>query len=88
MAWSVEFIDTAKRQLHKLDKRWQGAILDYLEDEIAPLKDPRNRGKGLIGDKRGLWRYRVGDYRILCEIRDEELVITAVTIGHRRDVYA
>lgn len=87
MAWNVEFLDTAKRQLRKIDKTWQAAILDYLEDEIAPLQDPRSRGKALAGDKRGLWRYRVGDYRILCEIRDTELVITAVAIGHRREVY-
>ena len=87
MVWNVEFLDSAKRQLRKIDKRWQGAILDYLEDEIAPLEDPRSRGKALIGDKRGLWRYRAGDYRILCEIRDAELVIAAITIGHRRDVY-
>ena len=87
MAWNVEFLDTAKRQLRKIDKTWQAAILDYLEDEIAPLPDPRSRGKALVGDKQGLWRYRVGDYRILCEIRDTELVITAVAIGHRREVY-
>lgn len=87
MAWNVEFLDTAKRQLRKIDKTWQAAILDYLEDEIAPLQDPRSRGKALVGDKQGLWRYRVGDYRILCEIRDTELVITAVAIGHRREVY-
>ena len=86
MAWSVEFLDTAKRQLRKIDKTWQAAILDYLEDEIAPLQDPRSRGKALVGDKRGLWRYRVGTYRLLCEIRDTELVITAVAIGHRREV--
>ena len=87
MAWNVEFLDTAKRQLRKIDKTWQAAILDYLEDEIAPLQDPRSRGKALVGDKQGLWRYRVGDYRILCEIRDTELVITDVAIGHRREVY-
>ena len=87
MAWNVEFLDTAKRQLRKIDKTWQAAILDYLEDEIAPLQDPRSRGKALVGDKQGLWRYRVGDYRILCEIKDTELVITAVAIGHRREVY-
>lgn len=77
MAWNVEFLDSAKWQLRKIDKHWQRAILDYLEDEIAPLEDPRSRGKALVGDKRGLWRYRVGDYRILCEIRDAELVIAA-----------
>ncbi|MCI0734253.1 MAG: type II toxin-antitoxin system RelE/ParE family toxin, partial [Methylococcaceae bacterium] len=61
MAWKIEFLETAKRQLHKLDKPWQAAILDYLETEIAPLENPRSRGKSLVGDKRGLWRYRVGD---------------------------
>lgn len=87
MAWSVDFLATAKRELSKLDKRWQLAILDYLEDEIAALDNPRSRGKALVGDKRGLWRYRVGDYRIICEINDAELLIVAITIGHRKTVY-
>ena len=87
MAWNVELIDTAKRQLAKLDRKWQATILDYLEDEIAPLDDPRSRGKPLAGDRRGLWRYRVGDYRILCELRDNELIVLVVAIGHRRQVY-
>lgn len=88
MAWNVDFLATAKRQLQKIDKSWQQKILDYLEDEIAPLEDPRTRGKSLIGNKRGLWRYRVGNYRIICDIQDKNFVITAITIGHRRDVYA
>ena len=83
MVWRVEFLATAKRQLRKLDRPWQSAILDYLEDEIAPLADPRSRGKALVGDKRGLRRYRVGDYRIVCAIQNEQLVIAAVLIGHR-----
>ena len=87
MVWRVEFLATAKRELKKLDKRWQLAILDYLEDEIAGLENPRNRGKALVGDKQGLWRYRVADYRIVCEIRDAELLIVAVTLGHRKNVY-
>ena len=86
-AWKVEFLATAKRELKKLDKRWQLAILDYLEDEIAALENPRSRGKALVGDKQGLWRYRVADYRIICEIRDAELLIVAVTIGHRKNIY-
>ena len=87
MLWQVEFLATAKRELKKLDNRWQLAILDYLEDEIAGLENLRSRGKALVGDKQGLWRYRVADYRIICEIRDAELVIV-VTIGHRKNVYA
>jgi mRNA interferase RelE/StbE len=85
--WRVEFLQSAKRELKKLDKRWQVAILDYLEDEIAVLENPRNRGKALVGEKQGLWRYRVADYRIVCEIRDAELLIVAVTLGHRKNVY-
>ena len=87
IVWRVDFLESAKRELKKLDKRWQLAILDYLEDEIAGLDNPRNRGKALVGDKQGLWRYRVADYRIVCEIRDAELLIVAVTIGHRKNVY-
>jgi mRNA interferase RelE/StbE len=87
MLWKVEFLESAKRELKKLDKRWQLAILDYLEDEISVLENPRSRGKALVGDKQGLWRYRVADYRIVCEIHDTELVIVAVTIGHRKNVY-
>jgi mRNA interferase RelE/StbE len=87
MVWRVEFLETAKRELKKLDKRWQLAILDYLEFEIAGLENPRSRGKALVGHKQGLWRYRVADYRIICEIRDIELDIVAVTIGHRKNVY-
>jgi mRNA interferase RelE/StbE len=87
LAWHVEFTLSAKRSLKKLDHRWQEAILDFLEDEISPLKDPRSRGKALSGEKRGLWRYRVGDYRIICEIEDRRLVIVALAIGHRSAVY-
>jgi len=87
LAWNVEFLDTAKRQLAKLDRKWQAAILDYLEDQIATLDDPRSRGKPLVGDRKGLWRYRVGDYRILCELPDDDLIVLVVTIGHRRQVY-
>ncbi len=87
MTWKIEFLDTAKRELKKLDKRWQLVILDYLEDEITNLDNPRNRGKALVGDKQGLWRYRVADYRIVCEIHDAELLIVAITIGHRKNVY-
>jgi len=87
LAWSVDFTDTAIKALKKIDKKWQSKILDYLEDEIAALEDPRSRGKALVGDKKGFWRYRVGDYRVICKLFDSESVILAVTLGHRKKVY-
>lgn len=87
MVWSVELSYTAIKQLKKIDKKWQAKILDYLEDEVAVLDDPRSRGKALVGDKKGLWRYRVGDYRILCEIKDGDFIILALTLGHRKNIY-
>lgn len=87
MAWSVELTATALKQLKKLDRKWQGQILDYLEDEVAGKGDVRGKGKALTGNKKGLWRYRVGDYRVICDIEDDRMVILAVTIGHRREVY-
>lgn len=87
MAWTIEFSETSEKQLKKLDRQWQRAILDYLDKEIAPLEDPRQRGKALVGDKKGLWRYRVNDYRIICQILDSELVVVALTIAHRKEVY-
>ena len=88
MAWNVDFTATARKQLRKIDKKWQSKILDYLEDEIATLENPQTRGKALAGDKKGLWRYRVGDYRIICDIIDHEIVILVIIVGHRKDFYS
>jgi mRNA interferase RelE/StbE len=87
LAWNVELSATAEKQLRKLDRQWQAANLDYLEDEIAPLPDPRSKGKALVGDKKGLWRFRVADFRVICEVQETQLVILAVAIGHRKNVY-
>jgi mRNA interferase RelE/StbE len=78
--------ETAKKQLKKFDKSIQKKIIGYLE-EVAGLEDPRTRGKGLSSNLAGLWRYRVGDYRLICEIKDEILTVEVVRIGHRREVY-
>lgn len=86
MASEVQYTATALRQLRKLDRPVARRIVDYL-DEVAQLDDPRSRGKGLVGDRAGIWRYRVGDYRVLCELRDAELVIVALEVGHRGTVY-
>lgn len=87
--WTVSLADTAAKQLKKLAKKnpqQAQQIISYLKD-IAKLENPRERGKGLVGDLSGLWRYRVGDYRIICEINKNELLITALDLGHRREIY-
>lgn len=82
----IIFSRQAEKQITKLDKPIQKRIVKYL-DEVSKLDSPRTRGKALVGDLIGLWRYRVGDYRILCKIKDSELVIFVVDVGHRKEVY-
>jgi len=86
LACEVEYTATALRQLRKLDRATARRIVDYLDD-VARLDDPRSRGKALVGDRAGIWRYRVGDYRILCELVDAELLIVALEVGHRGAIY-
>ncbi len=87
MAWTVSVANNAERQLRKLDRSVQRRILDWLDDRIEGCKNPRHFGEALRGDRAGLWRYRVGDYRILCDIRDQEVVVLVLAIGHRRQIY-
>lgn len=87
MAWTIEYSDTAKDQLRKLDKPIARRIVDYMDERIADLENPRSSGKALTGPLGGLWRYRVGDYRVICEIRDGALCILVLELGNRRDVY-
>ena len=86
LAWKVELTDTAAKQLARLDKTQAQRITKYLR-RLMQLEDPRDAGKALTGNWRTYWRYRVGDYWVVCEIRDNELVIVAVLIGHRSEVY-
>ena len=87
MAWTVEVSDFAQRQLRKLEPQVRERILDYLEERIEGCKNPRHFGEPLKGGRAGLWRFRVGDYRIICELRDQALVALALAIGHRREIY-
>ena len=82
----VVLTETFKKQLKKLDAAILKRVLDYLE-QIELLDNPRSRGKALTSNLSGLWRYRVGDYRILCRIRDDKLIITVIEIAHRSTVY-
>jgi mRNA interferase RelE/StbE len=85
--WRVEFDRDAARDLRKLDVQAQRLILRYLRERIATDEDPRRFGHALTRDLKGLWRYRVGDFRIVASIEDQRFVVLVVTIGHRREVY-
>ncbi|WGS85837.1 type II toxin-antitoxin system RelE/ParE family toxin [Methylomonas sp. UP202] len=87
MAWTVKLSDDAKRDFSKLDKPIQKRIVTFLQERIQSADNPRTSGKALQGNLSGLWRYRVGDYRLLCQIQDDELVVLVIEIGHRREVY-
>ena len=87
MAWTIEYTATARSQLRKLDRKAARRVLDYMDVRVAPLGDPRSLGKALAGPMGGLWRYRVGDCRVICEIRDRALRVLVVRVGHRHDVY-
>ncbi len=85
--WIVEFDDRARRELRKLDPGVQEEILHYLRERIAGSPDPRQFGKPLRMNLAGLWRYRVGQYRLICRFEEDRFVVFVIKVGHRRDVY-
>ena len=88
MAWQIELSATAVKQLSKLDKAAAKRITTFLRQRIAPLDDPRSTGSALTGPALGsYWRYRLGDYRIICDIQDGVLTILVIELGNRREVY-
>ena len=87
MGWSIEYSGLALKQLKKLNRSVQADILDYMDKRIAMAVSPRDFGKSLRHDKFGLWRYRVGDYRIICELDDKVTVVTVLAVGHRSTIY-
>ena len=84
--WGLRTTERFDQEVRKLDRRDAARVKNYLED-ITLLDNPRLRGKGLTGDRAELWRYRVGDYRILVEIHDHELIVLAIGVGHRSRIY-
>lgn len=87
MSWKISIDSRAKKELKKLDKLAQKKIIFYLKEQILVSNNPRLFGKALQGNKKGLWRYRVGDYRVICQILDHELIILVVKVGHRGSIY-
>jgi mRNA interferase RelE/StbE len=87
MAWKIEFDPAAIKELEKLDKPVEKRILKFLRDRVANLEDPRQIGGSLQGTRSGLWKYRVGDYRVICSLEHDRLVVLVLQVGHRREVY-
>lgn len=85
--YTVKYTDRSIKDLGKMDSYTRQMIMNWISKMLDGIENPRYLGKALKGDKKGLWRYRVGDYRILSLIQDKELIILALRIGHRRDIY-
>ena len=88
MSYYVETTARFDKEFKKLDKYTQQMIKSWIGKNLQNCENPRAHGKGLTANKSGQWRYRIGDYRLLCLIQDQELIILALTVGHRRDIYS
>ena len=87
MAWTINYADTAKGQLRKLDRQVARRIVDFMDERVAVLENPRVTGKALTGPLGSFWRYRVGDCRVICDIQDGALRVLVVQVGNRREIY-
>ena len=87
MGWTIEYDSRAIRDLNRLDRSVRAEIFKYMQERVALAESPRDFGKPLRHDKFGLWRYRVRDFRVICELQNARQVVLVVGVGHRRDVY-
>ncbi|MFC1844718.1 type II toxin-antitoxin system RelE/ParE family toxin [Thermodesulfobacteriota bacterium] len=87
MAWRIEITETAKKQLDKLDRQAQKEILRYLREKIGTDEDPRRFGAPLRHELTGRWKYRIGSYRLICDIQDTKILVLVLMIGHRNKIY-
>ena len=87
MAWKIKISTTATKQLKKLDKNAKQRIITFLRDKIECTNNPRIYGKALKGEKADLWRYRVGDYRLICHICDNSITVLVLAVGHQKEIY-
>ena len=85
--YKVVFDDKIKKDLKKLDKQPLKALFNWIEKNLQNTTEPRIKGKALIGNKKGYWRYRIGDYRLITKIEDDKLLIIAINFKHRKEVY-
>jgi len=87
LAWRIEWEEKAVKELKKLDAQVQRTVVRFLREKIATEDDPRRFGDPLTKDLKGLWKYRIGDYRIICSIENKKVVVLVVRVGHRRSAY-
>jgi mRNA interferase RelE/StbE len=87
LTWKITFEESAKKELLTLDRKAQAEIVQYLRNRIATDQDPRRFGDPLRKELAGLWKYRIGNYRVICEIQDEQITVLIIRIGHRSKVY-
>jgi mRNA interferase RelE/StbE len=87
LAWTIEFDPRALKELEKLDRTSQKRVVGYLQKRVVGARTPRDLGRALTGDKIGLWRYRVGELRLVCRLADQNKIVSVLRIGHRRDIY-
>ena len=88
MSYCVETTARFDKEFRKLDRYTQRMIRAWIEKNLVNCDDPRAHGKGLSANRSGQWRYRIGDYRLICLIEDDRLIIIALTIGHRSEIYS
>jgi len=87
VTWKIKYLKSVQKDMRKIDQKDQTRIREYLESHIAHSDNPRNFGKLLKGSYSEFWRYRVGNYRIVCELDDTSITILVLRVGHRKDIY-
>jgi len=87
VSWDYKISEPALKQIKKLDKQAAARIIRYLDERISGTEDPRQWGKQLKGELNNIWRYRSGDYRILCQLQDDVFIVLVLKAGHRKDIY-
>ena len=87
MSWDYSFTSKARKELKKLGNKPTRKVIEFLDDRVTKTDDPRQFGKALRGDLGEYWRYRIENYRILCELKNDTLIVLVVKVGHRRDIY-
>lgn len=88
MAWQIDFDESAKKELSKLDRQTARRLLDFLKERVLSRKNPRSVGQALRGSELGeFWKYRVGDFRIIASIQDDKMIVLVLRVGNRREIY-